>query len=83
MVADGKTLALYAVLAAIVSLGLLVFAWASSDAGVTNVVIGAITGYWLREATFIGRAVTTGATTLPPPEPPTVPPTVPPVLPPA
>lgn len=71
MGADGKTLALYAVLAAIVSLGLLVFAWASSDAGVTNVVIGAITGYWLREATFIGRAVTTGATTPPaPPEPP-------------
>lgn len=60
MTPDGKTLVLYAALAAIVSLGLLVFAWAASDTHVTDVIIGAITGYWLREATYIGRAVTSG-----------------------
>lgn len=55
---DPKTLALYAVLAAVVSLGLLFFAWAASDVHVTDVVVGAVTGFWLREATYIGKAVT-------------------------
>lgn len=67
MGANGKTLALYAVLAAVISLGLLVFAWATSDVHVTDVVVGAVTGYWLREATYIGRAVTANATPDPPP----------------
>lgn len=69
----GKTLALYAVLAAIVSLGLLIFAFATSDAHVTDVVIGAITGFWLREATYIGRAVTTNIAADPPEPPPPAP----------
>lgn len=55
---DNRALVLYAVLAAVVSLGLLVFAWATSDMHVTDVVTGAVTGFWLREATYIGRAVT-------------------------
>lgn len=70
MGAAGKTLALYAILAAIVSLGLLIFAFATSDAHVTDVIIGAITGFWLREATYIGRTVTTQAQAGPdPPDP--------------
>lgn len=60
MNADPRMLTLYAVLAAVVSLGLLVFAFVAADAHVTDVVIGAITGFWLREATYIGRAVTSG-----------------------
>lgn len=59
--ADARTLALYGVLAAIISLGLLIFAYFASDTGVTDVVIGAVTGFWLREATYLGKAVTTAA----------------------
>jgi hypothetical protein len=68
-----KTLALYAVLAAIVSLGLLLFAFVAADAHVTDVVVGAVVGFWLRESTYIGKAVVTNPSSAPAPDPPPAP----------